>query len=347
MTVATDTDVDWPGVIAALIAGQDLDDGTTERVLAEVMDGAASAARLAAFLVGLRAKGTTASEMAGLVRTMRRFALPLDVAGPVVDTCGTGGDRAGTFNISTLSAVVAAAAGARVVKHGNRAASGRCGSADLLEAWGVVIDLQPDGVAACVDELGIGFCFAPTFHPAMRHVMPVRRELGVPTVFNHLGPLTNPAGARHQTIGVADVRSAPIMAATLAQLGTERALVFHGVDGLDELTTTGPSDVWEVTGGRVDTWRFDPASIGVRPATLEELRGGDLQDNLRVAEAVLDAEPGAPHDIVALGAAAALRVCDLVDSWEEGIEHATEALVSGKAKRLRDRWVDVSQQQRG
>lgn len=337
---------DWPSVIARLVGGDDLDDDTTAAVLADVMDGRATEAQLAGFLVGLRAKGTTASEITGLVRTMRRYALPLDVEGPVVDTCGTGGDRAGTFNISTLAAVVAAAAGARVVKHGNRAASGRCGSADLLEAWGVVIDLPPDAVAACVEKVDIGFCFAPTFHPAMRHVMPVRRELGVPTVFNHLGPLTNPAGAQHQTIGVADPRVAPIMAETLAQLGTTHALVFHGVDGLDELTTTGSSDLWEVRGDRVTKRRFDPTTVGVRTATLEQLRGGDVQENVRIGETVLAGEESPARDIVVLGAAAALRAADLSDSWEECLNRATDAVTSGAASELRDRWVAVSQQLR-
>ena len=339
--------LDWPGVLSRLVAGEDLDDDTTARVLADVMEGNASPARLGGFLVGLRAKGTTPAEMAGLVRTMRQFALPLDIDGPVVDTCGTGGDRAGTFNISTLAAVVAAAAGARVVKHGNRAASGRCGSADLLEAWGVVIDLPPDGVAACVEEIGIGFCFAPTFHPAMRHVIPVRRDLGVPTVFNYLGPLTNPAGARHQTIGVADPRVAATMAETLAHLGTGHALVFHGEDGLDELTTTGPSQMWEIRGHEVRRGQFDPAAVGVAAATPDQLRGGDLRDNLRVAEDVLNDVPGAARDIVVLGAAAALVAADLVEEWDTGIERAAQAVTSGQALALRDGWVAASQHARG
>lgn len=341
--MTTDLALDWPAVLGRLVGGQDLDDHTTERVLADVMEGTATSSRLAGFLVGLRAKGTTPAEMAGLVRTMRRFALPLHVEGPVVDTCGTGGDRAGTFNISTLSAVVAAAAGARVVKHGNRAASGRCGSADLLEAWGIVIDLQPDDVAACVEETGIGFCFAPTFHPAMRHVMPVRRELGVPTVFNHLGPLTNPAGAQYQTIGVADPRVAETMAKTLAHLGTGHALVFHGADGLDELTTTGPSDMWEVRGDQLTRHQFDPAAVGVPTATIEQLRGGDLVENLRIAEEVLTGADGPARDIVALGAAAALRTVGVADSWEDGLQRAHDALASGASQQLRDRWVQVSQ----
>lgn len=342
----TSPTLDWSGVIAKLVAGEDLDDQTTEAVLADVMAGNAAPSQLGGFLVGLRAKGVTAAEMTGLVRTMRRFALPLQIDGPVVDTCGTGGDRAGTFNISTLAAVVAAAAGARVVKHGNRAASGRCGTADLLEAWGVVIDLPPDGVAQCVEQTGIGFCFAQTFHPAMRHVMGVRRELGVPTVFNHLGPLTNPAGAQHQTIGVSDPRIAPIMAETLATLGSTHAMVFHGADGLDELTTTGPSDLWEIKDGHVTRKRFDPSTVGLLTATKSQLEGGDLDENLRIAEAVLEGEQSSALDIVALGAAAALRAADLTDSWEEGLDRARAALNGGAALALRDRWVEVSQEQR-
>jgi anthranilate phosphoribosyltransferase len=334
----------WSEVLGQLVMGQDLDDLTTEWVLAEVMEGAATPAQLAGFLVGLRTKGATAAEMTGLVRTMRRFALPLRVHGPVVDTCGTGGDRAGTFNISTLAALVAAAAGARVVKHGNRAASGRCGSADLLEAWGVVIDLPPDQVAACLDAVGIGFCFAPIFHPAMRHVIGVRRELGVPTIFNHLGPLTNPAGALHQTIGVADPQVAQIMAETLARLGTSHALVFHGADGLDELTTTGPSEVWEVRDGKVVKTTFDPADVGITRAELGQLRGGGLEDNLRVADTVLSGAPGAARDIVVLGAAAALRVVGVAADWADGLERASAALDSGAAAELRDRWVAVSKE---
>ncbi len=202
--------------LARLTRHEDLDAATSEAALATIMRGEATAAQTAGFLVALRMKGETAAEMTGLARTMRSFARRVEVDGPLLDTCGTGGDRAGTFNVSTLAAVVAAAAGVPVAKHGNRAASGQCGSADLLEAWGVAVDLPPEAVAACIAELGIGFCYAPAYHPAMRHVGPIRRELGVPTTFNFLGPLTNPAGARHQTVGVADAAMAPRMAAVLA-----------------------------------------------------------------------------------------------------------------------------------
>ncbi|MEE8602428.1 anthranilate phosphoribosyltransferase [Euzebya tangerina] len=331
-----------PEVLSTLLAGEDLDDSSTHGVMEAIMRGDVTPAQVAGFTMGLRMKGETAEEIAGLVSAMRSFALPVSVEGPLVDTCGTGGDRAGTFNVSTLAALVTAGAGAKVAKHGNRAASGKCGSADLLEAWGVVIDLPPDGVERCIEEVGIGFCFAPMFHPAMRHVMPARRELGVPTVFNFLGPLTNPAGAGHQTIGVSDPAMAPKMAGVLARLGSVHALVFHGSDGLDELTTTGPSTIWEVREGSVESYDFDPAEHGVARATVEDLKGGDLEDNLRIADAVLEGQAGAPRDVVVLGAAAALMAVDRAGSWEEALGLAAESLDSGAARGVRDSWVTLS-----
>ncbi|WP_370324416.1 anthranilate phosphoribosyltransferase [Euzebya sp.] len=335
-------EVHLPEVLATLLRGEDLDDATTSSVMALIMRGDATTAQVAGLLMALRMKGETAEEIAGLVRSMRRFALPVEVGGPVVDTCGTGGDRAGTFNVSTVAALVAAGAGASVAKHGNRAASGRCGSADLLEGWGVVIDLPPDAVARCITEVGIGFCFAPRYHPSMRHVIPARRELGVPTVFNFLGPLTNPAGAQHQTIGVSDLAVAEKMADVLARLGTRHALVFHGSDGLDELTTTGPSTVWEVRDGEVRRSEFDPAAHGVASATVDSLRGGGLEENMRIAEDVLRGVEGPPRDIVVLGAAAALRAADVADGWDEALAAAAESLDSGRALAVRDDWVALS-----
>lgn len=325
---------------------EDLEEDTAAAAMTAIMDGEITPLQVAALLMGLRVKGETAEEVAGLVRTMRGYALSVPVTGPVVDTCGTGGDRAGTFNVSTVAALVAAGAGARVAKHGNRAASSSCGSADLLEAWGVVIDLPPAGVAACIEELGIGFCFAPAFHPAMKHVVPARRELGVPTVFNFLGPLTNPAGAQHQTIGVGDRRMAPLMAGTLAKLGTEHALVFCGHDGLDELTTTGPSHVWEVRKGEVREYDFDPAEHGIARATLDQLQGGALADNVRIADAVLAGELGPRRDIVLVGAAAALVAADLAADWPSGLEAAARSIDSGAARGVLDRWITRSQELR-
>lgn len=336
---------DWAAMLQALLRGEDLDARTTAEAMAEIMRGDVAPAHLVGFLVALRAKGESAEEIAGLAASMRSFALPLKIPAGAVDTCGTGGDRAGTFNISTVAALVAAGAGAEVVKHGNRAASGKCGSADLLEAWGVVIDLPPEGVEACVDALGIGFCFAPTFHPAMRHVMPTRRELGVPTVFNYLGPLTNPGGVTHQTIGVADPALAPKMAAVLARLGADHALVFHAEDGLDELTTTAASHIWEVRDGDVRQWRIDPEELGLPRARLSDLAGGDLADNRRVAERVLEGERGPCRDVAVLGAAAALYAADRVGSIAEGLDAAHASIDEGDAASLLDRWVALSRRQ--
>lgn len=333
----------WPDVLGRLLRGQDLDEGTAAAAMSAVMAGAATPAQVAGLVVALGMKGETVEELAGLVRAMREAALTVPVEGPVVDTCGTGGDRAGTFNVSTLAALVAAGAGARVAKHGNRAASGRCGSADLLEAEGVVIDLPPAAVASCIAEVGIGFCFAPTYHPAMRFAMPARRELGVPTVFNFLGPLTNPAGAAHQTVGVSDPAMAPRMAAVLARLGSRHALVFSAEDGLDELTTTARSAMWEVREGQVEQTRFDPAALGLAPATIADLRGGEVADNRRIADQVLGGAHGPARDVVLLGAAAALVAADRVPGFPEGLDAAAAAIDSGAAGNALARWVVVSQ----
>lgn len=338
------TPVDWPAVLGSLLAGDDLDAATTEAALAEIMAGAASDAHIAGLLVALRAKGETADELAGMARTMRAFAEPVPIAGSLVDTCGTGGSRSNTFNVSTVAAVIAAAAGARVAKHGNRAATGRCGSADLLEAWGVAIDLPGEAVAACIDELGIGFCFAPSYHPAMRHVMPTRKALGVPTAFNLLGPLSNPAGAAHQTVGVADSATAETVAGVLARLGTSHALVFHGAGGLDELTTAGPSTVWRVREGTISRELLDPAALGLATADVSALRGGEVVDNVALADGVLADEPGPPRDVAVLSATAALVAADLVSDWDEGLARASEVVSSGAALRLRDQWVSRSRE---
>lgn len=334
----------WSGLTTRLLEGDHLSTADAEAAMTAIMSGEASPVQIAGFLVALRAKGETTTEVAGLVRMMRRFAVPVPVTAPTVDTCGTGGDRSGTFNISTVAAVVAAGAGARVAKHGNRAASGRCGSADLLEAWGVVIALPPEAVARCIDEVGIGFCFAQVYHPAMRHVMPARRELGVRTVFNFLGPLTNPAGAEHQTIGVSDAAMAEHMAGVLAALGTRHALVFHGDDGLDELTITGPSRIWEVRDGAVETYPFDPATLGIPTADADDLVGGGVETNRAMADAVLEGKPGPTRDVVVLGAAAALYAADRVDSLQAGAQAAGESIDTGAARRTLDRWVTLSQQ---
>ena len=335
---------DLTTVLDRLVHGEDLEAGTAESLMRDIMAGTAPPAQVAGVLVALRAKGETAEELTGLVRAMRALAVAVPLEGPLVDTCGTGGDRAGTYNVSTVAAIVAAAAGARVAKHGNRAASGRCGSADVLEAWGVAIDLGPASVARCVDELGIGFCFAPRYHPAMRNVVAIRRELRVPTTFNVLGPLTNPAGARHQSIGVSDRTMAPLMAAVLGQLGSVHALVVHGADGLDELSPTGPAWVWEVRDGAVDEGMLDPADLGIPRARVEDLAGGDVEDNVAVADRVLAGTGGPRRDAALLGAAAALYAGDAVATWEDGLETAARAIDGGRARDLLEAWVERSRE---
>ncbi len=342
-----DAPVDWPVVLEQVISGEDLGEDRAADVLDAVMAGGTEEAHLAALLTALRAKGESASEIAGFVRAMMANAEPIDLSGPLMDTCGTGGDGAGTFNISTTAALVVAAAGVRVAKHGNRAASSDCGSADLLEAWGVVLDLPAQAVATLVDDLGIGFLYARSFHPAMKHVGPVRTTLGIRTVFNVLGPLSNPAGASHQVVGVAEERLAPVMAEALARLGRERALVFRGEDGLDELTTTGPSRMWDVRDGTVEERLFDPSALGIERAGLDDLRGGDVAANVRIADAVLAGEPGPPRDIVALNAGAALYVAGTVDTVEAGVERSRAVLDAGEAERLRDEWVRRSRELAG
>lgn len=337
----------WADVLEALLAGHDLDADTAAAALADIMRGETDPAVVAGFLVALRAKGETAAEITGLARTMRDFSLAVPAAPPLLDTCGTGGDRSGTANVSTLAALVAAACGARVAKHGNRAASSRCGSADLLEALGVVIEIGPDPVAACIEEAGIGFCFAPVFHPAMRHVGPVRRALGIRTVFNVLGPLANPARAEYQLVGVPDPGLAPKMAAALGALGSRRAWVVHGAHGLDELSPTGPNRVWVLDGGVVTETVVDPADLGIAAAHPEDLAGGDAAENAALSRRVLDGETGPVRDVVALNAAGALVVAALARDLPAGLRMAFEALDSGAAAAKLEALVRVSQAQAG
>ena len=329
-----------------MLAGQDLTEDDTAWAMGEIMAGDASPAQVAGFVIALRAKGETPAEVAGLVDVMLAEAAPVQVSGRVVDTCGTGGDRSNTVNLSTMAALVVAGAGVPVVKHGNRAASSACGSADLLEQLGVAVDLPPAAVGPCVAEAGIAFCFAPVFHPGMRHTAVARGDLGVPTVFNVLGPLTNPARPAAQAVGVSDRRLAPVMAGVLALRGVD-ALVFRGEDGLDELTTTGPSTVWVVAGGSVDEQLFDPADLGVPRAELAALRGGDAGFNAGVAQAVLAGERGPVRDAVLLNAAAALAAYEggsgeLVFRLGAGMERAAQALDGGGAQQTLARWVEVS-----
>jgi anthranilate phosphoribosyltransferase len=332
----------WGHLISKLLAGESLTEQESSGAMVEIMEGAATPAQIAGFVVALRAKGETVDEVAGLVRTMRSYGRTVPVSGELLDTCGTGGDRTGTFNVSTAAAIVCAGAGVKVAKHGNRAASSRCGSADVLEALGVVIDLPPEGVAACIDKAGIGFCFAPVFHPAMRHAGAPRRELGVATIFNFLGPLTNPAGATRQALGVADERMVDKMVATLGRLGSTRVLAFHGHQGLDELATSGPSKVVELRDGDVHRWTIDPAELGLAPATLDEISGGTAEDNAAHIRGVLEGEPGPRRDIVALNAAAGLVAAGAAGDMSTGLVRATETIDSGAAARALNLMADTS-----
>ncbi len=337
----------WAGLLSVLLARQPLTSADTAWAMREIMSGDATSSQTAGFVVALRAKGETPEEVAGFVDTMLAFAPPVSVAGRLVDTCGTGGDRSNTVNISTMAALVVAGAGVPVAKHGNRAATSACGSADLLEALDVVVDLPAAAIGTCIAEAGIAFCFAPVFHPGMRHAAVPRRELGVATVFNILGPLTNPTRPAAQAVGVSDERLAPVMAGVLAARGAD-ALVFRGDDGLDELTTTGTSTVWAVAGGVVTRSSFDPASLGIPRASLEDLRGGDAGTNAAAARAVLAGTTGPVRDAVVLNAAAALAAYDASEGSVEsrldaGLQRAARSLDSGAASAALDRWVEVSQ----
>ncbi len=333
-------------LLSVLLRGESLSADDTAWAMTEVMAGEATPAQLAGFAVALRAKGETAEEVSGLVRVMLDRCTPLEVSGRVVDTCGTGGDRAHTVNLSTMAALVVAGAGVPVVKHGNRAASSACGSADLLEELGVVVDLPAAGVLQCVNEVGIGFCFAPVFHPALRHAAAPRRELGVATVFNFLGPLANPARPAAQVVGVSDARMAPVVAAVLAGRRV-RALVVRGEDGLDELTTTSPSRIWAVRAGEVTQSRLDAADLGIPRASLEDLRGADAAHNAGVTRRFLAGESGPVRDAVLLNAAAALVVHrdedgNLVDLLAAALRQAAAAVDSGAAASVLTRWVTAS-----
>ena len=350
MTPGGGADRTWQALLAALLRGEPLGADDTAWAMAEIMSGEATAAQLAAFAVLLRAKGETPGELGGMAAAMLANAGPIDVPGPALDVVGTGGDRAHTVNISTMAAMVAAGAGARVVKHGNRAASSACGAADLLEALGVAIDLPGPAVARCVAEAGIGFCFAPVFHPGMRHAAVPRREVGVPTAFNFLGPLTNPARPAALAVGCADLRMAPVMAAVLAERGAT-ALVFRGDDGLDELTTTTTSRVWVVRAGSVAEACVDPAALGLPRADRASLRGADPAHNAAVAQAVLGGERGPVRDAVLLNAGAALAAytpdglsAPLGEALRAGMQRAATAIDSGAAASVLDRWQAVSQQ---
>ncbi|MEX0755229.1 MAG: anthranilate phosphoribosyltransferase [Actinomycetota bacterium] len=336
----------WPSVLARVSGGASLSADEAAESMRAIMEGDATPAQVGGLLMALRTKGESVEEIAGFADVMLEFASPVTPPDPlpglvVVDTCGTGGDRSGTFNISTVGAIVAAGAGATVAKHGNRAATSDCGSADLLEALGVRVDLDAAGVQRCLTEAGIGFMFAPAFHPATAYAVGIRRELRVPTAFNFLGPLTNPARPGAQVVGVSDARMLPLVAEVLARRGV-RAKVFRGEDGLDELTTTGLSTVYEVVDGNLHERTLDPTDLGFAKASPEALLGGDVDRNVEIAREVLAGAPGPTRDVVMLNAGAALEVAGVAASLADGIVVAAASVDEGRASAVLDRWVACS-----
>jgi len=339
----------WPGVLTRLLAGRSLGTDEAQCVMAEVLAGNATPAQIAGLAVSLRAKGETVEEITGLVAGMLAAAQPLRVEADAIDLVGTGGDRLSSINVTTLAAFVAAGAGTKVCKHGGRAASSSVGTADVLEALGVAVDLGPTGVARCVAEVGMGFCLATRYHPAMRHAGPVRRELGIPTVFNFLGPLANPARVTRQLVGVSDPVMAPKMAAVLGANGSRRAMVVFADDGLDEISLSAPTTVLDLTGDgsgsfEVCTVRFDPAEVGLPSADLEDVRGGDAGFNAAVIRRVLQGERSARRDIGVLNAAAALVVSGAAAEMATGVALAEASIDEGRALSVLDELVRVSQE---
>jgi anthranilate phosphoribosyltransferase len=329
--------------IATLVTGRSLSMDQAESAMTEIMNGEVTPAQFGAFVTALRIKGETSDEIAGMAKVMRAKAIPVHTDGPVVDTCGTGGDNSSTFNISTAAAFVVAGAGLKVAKHGNRAASSQCGSADVLEALGVKIDLNAQQVERCLKEVGIGFMFAPAFHPAMKYAGPPRREIGIRTVFNILGPLTNPAHAQAQVLGVAEASLTEKMAVVLRTLGCHHALVVHGDDGLDEISITGKTQVREVEGDRIRMYSVSPEDFGFSRTSLEDIKGSNPSENAASVRRILAGDAGPQRDVVLINAAAAIVAGDKARSLPEGAKLAAEAIDSGRALDKLEQLIKVSQ----
>jgi anthranilate phosphoribosyltransferase len=329
--------------IQSLVSGRSLTVDEAAQVMEEIMQGEATPAQFGAFVTALRMKGETVDEIVGMVRTMRAKAIPVHVSEPVVDTCGTGGDASGTFNISTAAAFVAAGAGLKVAKHGNRAMSSHCGSADVLEALGVRIDLYADQVQRCLEEAGIGFMFAPVFHPAMKNAAPLRREIGIRTVFNILGPLTNPAGARAQVLGVFDIAFMEKLAKALQGLGSDHVLVVHGEDGLDEITVAGSTKVCELKDGSIESYEIQPEDFGLPRCGRDALLGGTVEENAGLLRRILSGETGNPRNAVVMNAGAVLVAGGKAADLAEGIALAEAVIDSSGALSKLEQLVELSQ----
>lgn len=338
----------WPSVLSMLFRREELGFDLARLALVEILSGETTPVHAAAFVAGLRTKGESVEEVAGMASAMLEFATIVDVDPYLVDTCGTGGDRAMTINVSTMAALIVAGAGVKVCKHGGRASSSKSGSADVLESLGVKIDVGPSLVSECIEKANIGFCFAPKFHPAMANVASLRRELGVATIFNFLGPLVNPARARYQVVGVSDPKMAETMLRVLARQGSLRAMVVYGEDGLDEISTTSVSNVFELSRDSagnpvVESYVIDPRDYGMNLASLEELRGGSAQDNALVVRETLEGKTGPKSDIAILNAGAALYICGAASSIKTGIEMAKDSISSGGAVKALETLVATSQ----
>jgi anthranilate phosphoribosyltransferase len=328
--------------IVKVAGGRDLGEAEAAQAMEELMTGEATPGQVGAFLTALRIKGESVDEIVGMARIMREKSLRVSAGDGLLDTCGTGGDGLGTFNVSTTAALVCAGAGVRVAKHGNRAATSQSGSADVLEALGAYLELSPQQVQACIDKAGFGFMFAQAFHPAMRFVAPVRREIGVRTIFNFLGPLTNPAGAQHQLLGVGDPTIAPKLVEALGRLGTRRALVVYSEEGLDEVSLSAPTQVHELHDGRIDAYKIEPQDAGLASTTLAQLRGGTAQENAERLRAIFGGAQGPDRDFVLINAGAALLAADRASDLKAGVQLAAQAIDSGAATRALDEFVAVS-----
>ena len=344
--ISLDSHGGWPAVLSRVTAGDELEPELLTAAFGEILAGRATSAQIAAFAIGMRTKTESVAELGAALDAMEFYGVPVpisdDVRARAICTCGTGGDRSHSINISTTAAFVVAGAGGTVCKHGNRAASSQCGSADVLEALGVAIDIEPVVVARCIEATGMGFCLAPRFHPAMRHAAPTRRELGVATMFNFLGPLANPGRIRRQLVGVSDPTMAPKMLGVLRKRGADRAMVVFGHDGLDELTTTTTSTLLFLRDGEIVELTVDPTSFGLPLATIDQLRGGSATENARFLRAVLDGAHGPHRDIVLLNAAAACVVAGLANNLASGLAIAMESIDSGRATAALDALIRVS-----
>jgi anthranilate phosphoribosyltransferase len=335
--------MDLATAIATVIEGRDLDEADMEAVMRLIMTGQATPAQIGGFLVGLRMKGETVDEIAAAAKVMRELATPVEISGPhLVDTCGTGGDGSSTFNISTASAIVTAAAGGRVAKHGNRSVSSSSGSADVLEVAGVKLDINPAQVAACIDRVGVGFLFAPQHHSAMKHAIGPRKEMRVRTLFNLLGPLTNPAAAPNQVLGVFSADWVEPLAQVLKQLGSQHVLVVHAEDGLDEISIAAPTRVAELRDGKISTYTVTPEDFGMQAASLDAIAVDGAAQSLEMIGAVFDNQPGPARDIVCLNAGAAIYAAGLTDTLKEGVARAGEVIASGSAKQTLASLIETS-----